>query len=120
MKKSYLDHIQNCILDKDGEFKYVQIKLSAMGESKIIIRGFDGLEFHKDNYDKFLKDEGSKLTGIDTEVLGGGRVNISSKNQTAYVYGYSIGYGICDHSITCKIISELYPNYKTSWSNEGY
>ncbi len=120
MKKSYLDHISNCIIDKNGVFKYVQIKLSCMGDSKIIVRGFNGLEYHKDNYLKFIQDEGSNLTGIDSEVIGGGRININSTKKTVFVYGYSMGYGICDHSITSKIITEIYPSYKVSWSNEGY
>ena len=120
MKKSYLDHIDNCVIDKNGEYKYVQIKLTCQGESKIILRGFNGLEYHKDNYDKFLEDEDSKLKGIDTEVLGGGRININQKEKSVFVYGYSIGYGICDHSVSCKIISQVYSDFKVTWSNDGY
>lgn len=118
MKKSYLDKISNCVIDTSGVFKYVQIKLTYMNESKIVVRGWNGLEYHKNNYENFLYLEGEKLDGVDTDVIGGGRIKI--KDKTAYVYGYSMGYGICDHSITCKLIEEAYPDYKTSWSNEGY
>lgn len=29
-------------------------------------------------------------------------------------------YGLCNHSLSCEIIQESFPDYKITWSDEGY
>ena len=120
MNSSYLNNIQDCEIDNNGSFKYIQIKLNFQGQTKTIIRGWNGFEYHKDNYINFLEKESQLLKGIDSEVLGGGRISINMAKKTCKVNGYSISYGICDHSLSCKLINEVYPDIKTSFSNDGY
>lgn len=54
------------------------------------------------------------------ECVGGGRIQHSSEKKTIHVYGYSQGFGQADHKISCDLISKKYPDYKVTWSNEGY
>lgn len=51
-----LDKVQNCIIDKEGIFKYVQLNLTDHNtkEEKIVVRGYKGCEYHRDIYDEFL------------------------------------------------------------------
>ena len=120
MNKSYLDNISNLLISNSGVFKYIQIRLSCMGDKKTIVRGWENLEYHVDVYEKFKEDEGKKLDGIDTDVIGGGRININSKDKKIKVYGHSVQFGICDHSFTCQLIEKEYGDYSVEFSNEGY
>ena len=116
--KSKINNITDCVLSENGVFKYIQIKLSNKEENKIVVRGWDDLEYHKENYDRFKEKE--DLFGFTTKAIGGGRVDINKEKKIINVYGYSQSYGRCDHSLTCEIIKTQFPDYKTSWSNEGY
>ena len=59
-------------------------------------------------------------SSVETECVGGGRINISQEKKTILVYGYSQGFGRCDHSLSCEIIQDCYSDYKIEWSNDGY
>lgn len=115
---SKLNNILTAYIDPQGIFKYVQIKLNYFGESKIVVRGWKGLEYHKQNFEKFCLTE--DLNNIDSEPIGGGRIKIDSHSKKIFVYGYSQAYGICDHSLSCELLKTQYPDYSYSWSNEGY
>ena len=51
---------------------------------------------------------------------GGGRITHDPAAKTIFIYGYSQGYGRCDHDKTQAIIQESYPDYQVTWSNDGY
>ena len=55
-----------------------------------------------------------------TECPGGGRINVDESAKTLLVYGYSQGFGRCDHSLTQALIQEALPDYTVTWNNEGY
>lgn len=57
---------------------------------------------------------------VEYECVGGGRINIDQEKKTILVYGYSQGFGRCEHSKSTEIIKEIYPDYQIDWSNEGY
>jgi len=105
------------------------VKESFSNEAKFVVRGYLKHAYHADIYSTFnciklIKiAELSELklkSSVETECVGGGRINIDQDKKTILVYGYSQGYGRCDHAKSCEIIKESYPEYKIDWTNEGY
>ena len=117
-----LDKILNCVIDAEsGRYKYIQILVkekSNTDNNKVVVRGSAKFEYHKENFDYFVETEMSDK--LSCKSIGGGRINVDHKNTNIFVYGYSKSYGRCNHELTCQIINETYPDYKTEWSNEGY
>lgn len=68
----------------------------------------------------FVLQVQQKLTPLECECLGGGRISHDSDFKRIKIYGYSQGYGKADHEVTAKIIKEFYPKYTISISDEGY
>jgi phosphohistidine phosphatase len=58
--------------------------------------------------------------GLETECLGGGRLDHRADLKKIKVYGYSQGYGKADHEITKKLLLEKYRDYDIETSNDGY
>lgn len=122
MISSKLANIHECEIDNDGVFKYIQIKIDCKltGDSKIVVRGWKKFVYHKQNFDHFKSLESENIMNCNKRAIGGGRININSTEKTIFVYGYSISYKRCDHSLTCDILKKYFPDYTCSWSNEGY
>lgn len=55
LNKKILDTIPNCIIDQDGIFKYIQIRVksSSTNESKYVVRGYSKYDYHAKNYADF-------------------------------------------------------------------
>ncbi|XP_078606475.1 14 kDa phosphohistidine phosphatase-like isoform X1 [Branchiostoma floridae x Branchiostoma japonicum] len=107
-------------IDPDGKFKYILIRCHGPGDvSKDIVRGFAWAEFHADIYDRVAP--GIEALGFDCECIGGGRIQHSSSQRTILVYGYSMGFGQADHSITVEKLKKKFPDYSSiTFNNEGY
>ncbi|XP_022801865.1 14 kDa phosphohistidine phosphatase-like [Stylophora pistillata] len=109
-------------IDADGKFKYVLIKVvdpSNENAYKCIVRGSDWACYHADIYEKVEKEIGEM--SMKTECLGGGRIQHDRLDKKILVYGYSMGFGRADHSITVKKLKKAYPDYESiTFSNEGY
>ena len=94
-----------------------------------------------DIYDKIQEEVSAK--GLDTECLGGGRIQHDAQNKKIHVYGYSQvdnfsqisfidslnqliciltqGFGLADHAQTVELLKSRYPDYASiTWANEGY
>lgn len=71
-----------------------------------------------DIYDKVSGELQRK--GFDCECLGGGRISHQCLDKKIHVYGYSMGYGRAQHSISCEKIKAMYPGYKVTWADDGY
>ncbi len=99
-----------------GRFKYIQIRVKNKNppyESKIIIRGKQGIQYHLDIFIQFLNDMKQKseiFNNFEFAPIGGGYINIYGTNIN--IYGYSTSYGKAIHKITADILSLYYPNYK--------
>lgn len=61
-----------------------------------------------------------RALGLDTECLGGGRIEHFPENKLLKVYGHSTGYGRAEHSESRKILLTKYPDYEIETSDEGY
>ncbi|XP_023291808.2 sex-regulated protein janus-A-like [Lucilia cuprina] len=109
---------------EEGIFKYVLIKVygkeSADGTepSKLIVRGYGDCEWHSDIYER--ASTSCQGLGLDTECLGGGRIDHNPEAKRIKVYGYSQGYGKADHSESKKILLTKYKDYEIEISDDGY
>ncbi|KFV77842.1 14 kDa phosphohistidine phosphatase, partial [Struthio camelus australis] len=71
-----------------------------------------------DIYDKTASE--LKKQGYDCECLGGGRISHQSEKKKIHVYGYSVGFGRANHSVTTEKLKAKYPDYEITWADEGY
>ncbi|XP_049629695.1 14 kDa phosphohistidine phosphatase [Suncus etruscus] len=118
-----LAQIPEVDIDPDGVFKYVLIRVHAADPAgapaeKEIVRGYKWAEYHADIYDK-VSDELQKK-GFECECLGGGRISHQCQDKKIHVYGYSMGFGRAQHSISCEKIKAMYPGYEVTWADDGY
>ncbi|XP_010562948.1 PREDICTED: 14 kDa phosphohistidine phosphatase [Haliaeetus leucocephalus] len=58
--------------------------------------------------------------GLGCECLGGGRLSHRPEERKIHVYGYSVGFGRADHSVTTEKLKAEYPDYEITWADEGY
>ena len=94
------------------------------GEPVTIVRGYLDCPYHADILAKFVETE----LEVDQELAqnwtadcpGGGRINVNQADKTLLIYGYSQGFGRCDHVVTQSLVKEALPDYEVTWSNEGY
>ena len=112
-----INAVQDVKID-EGTFKYIQIRINGKDCEKIIIRGFAHAEYHADIFDECYPQ--LKTLGLTADCIGGGRIKHDASAKTLFVYGYSMGFGRADHTITVSKLKESYPNYEITWSNEGY
>ncbi|PIK36301.1 hypothetical protein BSL78_26868 [Apostichopus japonicus] len=104
-------------IDPSGVFKYVLIKATKGSNEQFFVRGYAWGEYHADIFEEF---EG-KNKDLRLSCLGGGRIEHSPDRKSILVYGYSVGFGKADHSITVGLLKSRYPDYTSiTFSDEGY
>ncbi|XP_050342466.1 14 kDa phosphohistidine phosphatase-like [Nymphalis io] len=108
-------------IDPTGVFKYILLNVyekdkDAAQPQVTIVRGYKRCNYHSDIYDEVQ----AKLSALDCEPLGGGRISHDPENKKIHIYGYSQGYGKADHEVTAKLVKEAYPGYTITISDEGY
>ncbi|XP_034115351.1 sex-regulated protein janus-A [Drosophila albomicans] len=111
-------------IDDSGIFKYVLIKIfgheSGEGKepSKTVVRGYADCTWHADIYERV--QEIVKKDHLDTECLGGGRIEHNPDKKYIKIYGYSQGFGKADHLESKRILQTKYKDYEIEASDEGY
>lgn len=108
-------------IDPTGKFKYIliQVRDPESKSEKHIVRGYKSCPYHADILSK-VEPSITKLK-CKANCVGGGRIKHSPENKSIFVYGYSQGFGLADHSITTKLLKEKFTDYNDiDWSNEGY
>jgi len=117
-----LAKVSDVEIDANGRFKYILIKVidkSQGGVFKYIVRGHDWADYHADIYDR-VESEIQQM-GLMSDCVGGGRIQHDKFDKKILVYGYSMGFGRADHSITVEKLKKAYPDYTSiTFSNEGY
>nr|XP_024219615.1 sex-regulated protein janus-A-like [Halyomorpha halys] len=124
MSTDLLNAVPNVEIDPQGIFKYVLIRVYApqtpdgSEPSKMIVRGNRRGAYHADIYDETVQ----KLNALelDSECIGGGRIQHDPLEKKIKVYGYSQGFGKADHEVSVEILKEVYGDYEITWSDEGY
>uniref|UniRef100_A0A0R3RXP7 Sex-regulated protein janus-A n=1 Tax=Elaeophora elaphi TaxID=1147741 RepID=A0A0R3RXP7_9BILA len=122
-----LENIPDVNIDPEGIFKYIMIKvpvkiISAVtsepkGGEKLIIRGYKHCKWHKNIFKQTEKEIG---TSFSLKCVGGGRINHEPQKKSLFVYGYSQRYGPAKHEQTVELLQKKYPEYKITYSYEGY
>ncbi|XP_068695019.1 14 kDa phosphohistidine phosphatase-like isoform X2 [Montipora foliosa] len=119
---SKLSNIADVEIDPEGRFKYILIKVTGDAHGnvfKYIVRGFSWAGYRADIYDGI--EEEIRQMGLKSDCVGGGRIQHDNAESKIFVYGYSMGYGQADHSITVEKLKKAYPHYASiTFSNEGY
>ncbi|XP_029468432.1 14 kDa phosphohistidine phosphatase isoform X2 [Rhinatrema bivittatum] len=123
MAAESLAEIPEVDIEPDGVFKYVLIRVHATRppsseDSKDIVRGYKWADYHADVYDKVAAE--IEKQGYDCECLGGGRIAHKSQQKKIHVYGYSLGFGRANHSVSTEKLKKKYPDYNVTWADEGY
>ncbi|KAJ8339467.1 hypothetical protein SKAU_G00362530 [Synaphobranchus kaupii] len=123
MSAERLANIAQADITPDGVFKYVLIRVHSNeegDESSIdIVRGYVRAEYHADIYER-VAAELEKGGRFHCECLGGGRIKHDSQAKKIHVYGYSMGFGRANHSVSTEKLKARYPNYEVTWADEGY
>ena len=107
-----------------GTYKFVLIEVTGDNSGappQHLLRSISGVEYHADVYEEAVADE-LKPRGLGGYVLGGGRLVHTPAAKKIDVYGYSKTFGRC---VSCNeeaamMLRQKYPEYKVTWSNEGY
>ncbi|XP_068153377.1 sex-regulated protein janus-A [Drosophila tropicalis] len=124
MSEQNLKAVTSVDIDNSGIFKYVLIKVTGneaadgTEPSKNIVRGYADCQWHADIYER--TQESVKGTGLDTECLGGGRIEHNPDKKYIKIYGYSQGYGKADHLESKRILLTKYKDYEIETTDEGY
>lgn len=108
--------IQECIIDKKGTFKYIQIHLKSIKnplDNTILIRGSSSHDNHAQIYYAFLNEieniySKSIYQKFSFRPIGGGYIKITS--NTIHIYGSSGTYGRCNHVLTSQKIKTYFLN----------
>ncbi|XP_063972625.1 14 kDa phosphohistidine phosphatase-like [Diachasmimorpha longicaudata] len=117
-----LNQIPDVDIDPNGVFKYILVHIHDDNnkQSKPIVRGYARCQWHADIYDEIGNELKKYGAGLDTECVGGGRINHSAEEKTIKVYGYSQGFGKADHQVSVGLLNKKYPDYDITCSDEGY
>ncbi|XP_015126832.1 14 kDa phosphohistidine phosphatase [Diachasma alloeum] len=117
-----LDQIPDVDIDPNGVFKYILVHVHDDNnkQSKPIVRGYARCQWHADIYDEIGNELKKYGAGLDTECVGGGRIDHSAEGKTIKVYGYSQGFGKADHEVSVGLLKKKYPDYGITCSDEGY
>ena len=110
---------KGCIIDK-GVFKYIQIACKMPdGSQQLVVRGWADCPYHADVLEKFDATE-NQSQQCQLSCPGGGRIEHDVPAKKIKIFGYSQGFGRCDHAETQRIVQQDFPDYEVTWSNEGY
>ena len=100
-------------IDRNGVFKYIQIELrptasNSDGQLVTLVRGYLDCPYHADILCKFNETEMTKDSELEENWMvscpGGGRINVQEDSKELLIYGYSQGFGRCDHTLTQALI----------------
>uniref|UniRef100_A0A6B2E4P8 Uncharacterized protein n=1 Tax=Phlebotomus kandelakii TaxID=1109342 RepID=A0A6B2E4P8_9DIPT len=120
MVDAKLDALETVNID-EGRFKYILIKVYGKEQtdgtepSKLIVRGFTRSGFHSDIYDEVT--ELLQPLGLDSECLGGGKIEHRPDLKHIRIFSYSQGFGKADHYEARKLLLTKYPDYKIEVSD---
>jgi len=86
----------------------------------MLVRGDRSAKYHDDTLQECIRKWTEEGVRVSAKCPGGGRIERNDDEKTIKIYGYSVGYGKPDHSITQSILQGLFPDYDITWSDDGY
>uniref|UniRef100_A0A1L8DCB6 Sex-regulated protein janus-B n=1 Tax=Nyssomyia neivai TaxID=330878 RepID=A0A1L8DCB6_9DIPT len=115
-----LDGVNPVQID-EGRFKYILIKVygkqlaDGTETNKLIVRGFERCGYHSDILDEVMAS--LQPLGLDTECLGGGKIEHRPDLKHIRIFSYSQGFGKADHYKAKELLLTKYPDYKIEVSD---
>lgn len=113
------NNIPDVEIDKEGKFKYIQIKITnkeKKEDERLVIKGTATCKYHNNIFDAFME----KLNPTDKEkynfdVLGGGKIEFNGNK--IHIHGESSVYGPCNHELTSKMLEKYFGKgkYEITW-----
>ena len=87
---------------------------------KYVVRSYEGLKFHAQMYEKAMQE--LRTMGVAGKVVGGGRIAMDPAQRSIHIYGYSKTFGRAEgcNEASSLIIQKSYPDWKVTWSDDGY
>lgn len=114
-------------IDEGGTFKYILVKLhdappnvKGVKGGMFLVRGHQWADYHADLYEEVESYIARNNITYRSEVAGGGRIAFNRDRKHIEVYGYSVGFGRANHSISCQLIKQQFPDFTVEWNNNGY
>lgn len=114
-KSDIIVPLRECVVDPEGEYKYIQIMMISLQDkyfNKIIVRGSKIYNTHADIYMDFMnnieKNDNTLFRSFIWKPIGGGYINAS--RYQILVGGSSGSYGKCNHVLTSDIIRPCFPD----------
>lgn len=114
-------------IDEGGTYKYILVKLhnappnvKGVKSGMFLVRGHEWADYHADLYDEVESYIAKNNITFQSEVVGGGRIAFNKDRKHIEIYGYSVGFGRANHSITCQLVKKQFPDYTVEWNNSGY
>ncbi len=106
-------------IDKEGKFKYIQIKITNKEnkeDTRIILRGTAKCKFHNDIFKDFMDKANIGPDDKYTyEPIGGGKITING--NAINIFGESTVYGPANHERTAQILEKNFgkDKFKITW-----
>ena len=115
--------IQNVSID-EGANKYVLISAilpGEVGERQNFVVSRLGAAYHR-NAAEPMVDELERRGYSSISILGGGRIQLDSKQKKVSIFGYSYAFGQADHALSKSVViaDPRFMDFDVTWSNEGY
>ena len=126
--KSY-DEIKGAILDREGDFKYIQIfiKDTKTFKTKTVVRGYKSCNYHIDILQKFMYQEMEDIPRPTFKRLliwcpGGGTIKkvYSDTEKKIVLFGKSSRYGQADHQRSKVILETDYFGHLIESTDEEF
>jgi hypothetical protein len=112
-----------------GSYKYVLVQAKDLhGDGAFVVQGCSSKNLACKHWEAARLARSSLTShGIDSQVVGGGRITRhhlrkSTKAGLISVFGYSRSFPKCPdcNKRACEFIAAAYPDYVVRWSNQGY
>merc|ERR1712212_844606 len=112
--EAVMDVLAEVEIDKEGKLKYILVKVWPTDnkegeEGKLIVRGTAEAEFHPDIMAKL--EPKLETLGLQSKVLGGGKIIHSPVEKSIKVFSKSTGFGRADHSVTVDLLKRNFTDY---------
>ncbi|XP_072552074.1 14 kDa phosphohistidine phosphatase [Salminus brasiliensis] len=106
-----LSKVPDVEIDPEGKFKYILVRTKVKGgtDHKDIVRGTKSAEYHNHIFEKV--NPALEALGLESNVLGGGKIEHDSKEKKLRVFGESTGYGKADHAVTVEKLKTVFKDY---------
>lgn len=100
-----LDEILTVRVHGAVEQKFILIRATHSGKSKLVLYGDAAALYHRDILAPFYK------SGIETSVIGGGKIKVDTATKNVYLWDHSLEFGFPDWEECRALAAAEYPDH---------